>query len=127
MTTTLMTVLLAVGIAAPGPSPLARQDKPQDVAGAWALSVETAQGTGNPTVTLKQDGEKLTGLYSSQVFGEQAVAGTIKGNAITFSFSATIEGNALTVTYTGTAEKDTMKGKVTIGDMGEGTFTGKRK
>ena len=33
----------------------------------------------------------------------------------------------LGVTYTGTVEKDTMKGKVTLGDAAEGTFTGKKK
>jgi hypothetical protein len=103
------------------------QDKPADVAGAWALTVETAQGTGTPSVTFKQDGEKLTGTYSSQVFGEQKVAGTIKANAITFSFAATLEGTTLTVTYSGTVDKDTMKGKVVVGDLGEGSFTGKKK
>jgi hypothetical protein len=105
----------------------ARQDAPADVAGAWALSVETAQGTGTPSVTFKQDGETLTGTYVSQIFGEQKVTGTIKGAAITFSFTGTMEGNTFTVTYAGTVEKDTMKGKVTIGDLGEGTFTGKKK
>ena len=103
------------------------QDKPADVAGAWALTVETQGGTGSPSVTFKQDGEKLTGMYSSAVFGEQKVTGTIKGNAITFSFVGSIEGNTMTVTYSGTVEKDTMKGKVTLGELGEGTFTGKKK
>ena len=102
-------------------------EKPADVAGAWALTVETAQGTGAPSVTFKQDGEKLTGTYSSQVFGEQTVTGTMKGNAITFSFTGSVEGTTFTVTYSGTVDKDTMKGKVTLGDLGEGTFTGKRK
>ena len=89
--------------------------------------METAQGTGSPSVTFKQDGDKLTGTYSSQVFGEQPVTGTVKGDAITFSFTGSVEGNSMTVTYTGTVEKDTMKGKVTIGDLGEGTFTGKKR
>jgi hypothetical protein len=102
-------------------------DKPADVAGAWAITVETDQGTGTPSVTFKQEGEKLTGTYSSQVFGEQAVTGTVKGNAITFQFTASIEGNKLTVVYSGTVEKDTMKGKVALGDLGEGTFTAKKK
>jgi hypothetical protein len=31
------------------------------------------------------------------------------------------------VTYTGTVENGTMKGKVTLGDLGEGTFTGKKQ
>jgi hypothetical protein len=102
-------------------------DKPADVAGAWAITVETGQGSATPSVTLKQDGEKLTGTYSSQLFGEQPVTGSIKGNAITFQFTATVEGNSLTVVYSGTVEKDTMKGKVVLGDLGEGTFTAKKK
>jgi hypothetical protein len=106
---------------------LAQSEKPANVAGAWALTVETGQGTGTPSVTFKQDGEKLTGTYSSEVFGEQQVTGTIKGNAITFGFEGTIQGTTITVTYNGTVEKDTMKGKVKLGDLGEGTFTGKKK
>ena len=31
------------------------------------------------------------------------------------------------VVYTGTLEKDALKGSVTLGEMGEGTFTAKRK
>jgi hypothetical protein len=102
-------------------------DKPADVAGSWAITVETGQGTGTPSVTFKQDGEKLTGTYSSQVFGEQSVTGTVKGNAITFQFTASIEGNSVTVVYSGAVDKDTMKGKVVLGDFGEGTFTAKKK
>lgn len=142
MTTTLSAVVLAVvlhvsasptGLAIGGARNAAAvfdtagQEKPHDVAGTWALTVETAQGTGNPSVTLKQDGEKLTGNYSSPLFGEQPVTGSIKGNAFTFSFTGSIEGTTLTVTYTGTVEKDTMKGKVVLGELGEGTFTGKKK
>jgi hypothetical protein len=103
------------------------QDKPVDVAGKWALTVETAGGTGTPSVDLKQDGETLTGTYSSEVFGEQTVAGTIKGAAITFGFTTEFQGNKVTVTYSGTADATTMRGKVTIGDLGEGTFTGKKQ
>ena len=32
-----------------------------DVTGTWTFEVTTAQGAGTPTVTLKQDGETLTG------------------------------------------------------------------
>ena len=105
----------------------APQSKPVDVAGKWALTVETSGGTGTPSVELKQDGETLTGTYSSQVFGEQKVTGTIKDNAITFGFKTSFQGSDVTVTYTGTADTSTMKGKVTVGDLGEGTFTGKKQ
>jgi hypothetical protein len=127
MMTTCSTLLLAIVLVLPSGVAGVQQDKPRDVAGVWALTVETAQGTGNPTLTLKQEGATLTGTYLSQVFGEQSVTGSMKGDAITFTFTVSIEGNTVTVTYSGTVEKDTMKGKVAFGDMGEGTFTGKKK
>jgi hypothetical protein len=36
------------------------------------------------------------------------------------------QGADLSVTYQGTVAVDTMKGKVSLGDLGEGTFTGKK-
>jgi hypothetical protein len=91
------------------------------------LTVQTSGGSGTPRVEFTQDGETLTGNYSSQVFGEQKVTGTIKGNAITFGFTTSFQGATVTVTYTGTADTTTMKGKVTVGDLGDGTFTGKKR
>lgn len=41
--------------------------------------------------------------------------------------TVSVQGGTVTVTYTGTATPTTMKGKVVVGDLGEGTFTGKRQ
>jgi len=120
-------LVFRLGFPVPVLAGAAGQDKPVDVSGNWALTVETSGGTGTPSVELKQDGETLTGNYSSQVFGEQKVTGTIKGNAITFGFKASFQGNDVTVTYTGTVEGATMKGKVILSGLGEGTFTGKKQ
>jgi hypothetical protein len=121
-------VVLAAAVTLPARVPATgAQDKPADVAGTWAITVEIGGNTGTPTLTLKQDGEKLTGTYASQVFGEQKVTGSIKGNDITFGFTASLEGNNVTVTYTGTVDKATMKGKVALGELGEGTFTAKKQ
>jgi hypothetical protein len=125
--TLLVTIAAALTLPALRVAYGAPQDKPADVAGKWALTVETAGGTGTPTVELKQDGEALTGTYSSTVFGEQKVTGTIKGTAITFGFKTSFQGSDVAVTYTGMADASTMKGKVTVGDIGEGTFTGKKQ
>ena len=109
------------------PAQAEKQADKVDVTGAWAFTIETGGGTGTPSVTFKQDGEKLTGHYSSQVLGERDFTGTVKGNAINFTVEADIQGQAVKVVYSGTVEKDTMKGKVVLGELGEGTFTGKRK
>ena len=99
-----------------------------DVSGKWAFSVQTDAGTGTPTVTLKQDGETLTGHYSSATLGEADLTGSVKGKDIKFNFSADLQGTALQVAYTGTVEdKDSLKGTVDIGGLGQGTFTAKRQ
>lgn len=96
-----------------------------DVTGTWAFQVETSGGSGTPTMTLKQDGEKLTGHYSGQL-GEAPLTGTVKGNAVEFTIDVKLDNNTVQVVYTGTAEKDSMKGTVKLGDF-DGTFTAKRK
>jgi len=96
-----------------------------DVTGKWSMTVETQAGTGNPTFDLKQEGSTITGQYSGQL-GEAPVTGTVKGNEVTFGFKVSGQGQELEVTYTGTVEGDTMKGKVSLGDFGDGTFTGKK-
>ena len=55
------------------------------------------------------------------------MTGTLKGSAITFGFTGDVQGTRVTVTYTGTVENGTMKGKVTLGDLGEGTFTARKR
>ena len=99
-----------------------------DLTGKWLFTVETTAGTGTPTVTLKQDGEKLTGHYSSTNLGEADLTGTVKGQSVNFTFEGNVQGNAVPVTYAATIEsKDAMKGKVEIVGLGEGTFTAKRQ
>lgn len=97
-----------------------------NVTGKWVLDVQTDAGTGNPTLLLKQDGEKLTGRYSGQL-GDTDLTGTIKGNEFTFSFSGDLQGQQFTVTYKGIVEKDTMKGTLDLAGMATGTFTGKKQ
>src|SRR6266704_701060 len=82
-----------------------------DISGSWQFTVETSQGTGNPTVTLKQEGEALTGTFVSQILGEAKLTGTVKGNAIEFAFEGDAGGQTLKVNYKGTIESPTtMKG-----------------
>ncbi|MGH9751817.1 MAG: hypothetical protein ACREA2_03455 [Blastocatellia bacterium] len=96
-----------------------------DITGAWSVAVETEAGSGNPSFTFKQEGEKLTGKYKG-AFGEADLTGTVKGDKIEFSFkvSGQVEG---TVIYTGATDGKTMKGKVNLAGVGEGTFSGKKQ
>jgi hypothetical protein len=105
----------------------AAQTPKVDVTGKWAFNVETAAGSGTPTMTFKQDGEKLTGHYSGQL-GESDLTGTVKGADISFTFTIDAQGTMIKATYSGTVEnKDAIKGKVVLEGLGDGTFTAKRQ
>lgn len=98
-----------------------------DVTGKWTFNVETGAGSGTPTMTFKQEGEKLTGHYSGQL-GEADLAGTVKGQTVEFKFTVDVGGQQLNCVYSGAVDgKDSMKGKVDLVGLGEGTFTAKRQ
>ena len=97
-----------------------------NISGNWAFEVQTEQGSGSPSFTFKQDGEKLTGTYKG-AFGEGPVEGTVKGNAINFNVKVNAQGQDVVISYTGTIESGSMKGSVKLGDLGTGTWTAKRQ
>jgi len=97
-----------------------------NVTGVWDFAVETSQGSGSPTFTFKQDGEKLTGSYKGQ-FGEAPLMGTVKGSDIKFVIKVSAQGQDMTITYSGKIESNnSMKGTAALGELGEANWTGKR-
>lgn len=99
-----------------------------DVTGTWILDVQTGQGGGTPTVTFEQDGENLTGHYSSDQLGEADLTGSVQGRDIRFTFDVSVQGMGFTVTYAGTVEgEDAMSGEIDLGGAASGTFTGERQ
>jgi hypothetical protein len=128
MTKTIICRILATLIVLATVASSADAQKPKfDVTGTWAFEVQTDQGAGSPTISFKQDGDKLTGHYAG-TFGESDLTGTVSGADISFSFNASVQGISLTSTYKGTVESETaMKGTVTIEQVGGGTFTAKKK
>jgi hypothetical protein len=101
--------------------------EPAKVAGVWKFTVELEVGTGHPTVTLKQDGEKLTGTYDGR-YGAAPIEGTVKENKIEFTVSMTAEGAAVTGVFSGVVEGEGenqgMHGSVAFDQAGEGTWSG---
>jgi hypothetical protein len=83
-----------------------------NVAGEWDFTVETQAGTGTPHFSLTQDGSNVTG--------------TVKGNELTINFKVNAQGTDLAITYTGEVDGSSIKGKVSLGELGEGSFTGKK-
>ena len=94
-----------------------------DLTGTWAFSVVTANGTGTPTVTLKQDGAKLTGTYTSSRMGTRPLSGSVKGDSVSF----VLEGGEVPLTFMGVVvDANAMKGIVDFAGEGGATFTASR-
>ena len=112
---------------APGqdPKPEEGQEKPATMTGTWAIEANHSAGTSTPTATITQTGEKLSGKYVGS-YGEAPLTGSIKGSEFTFRVEIGTE-QKVEVVYTGTLDGNTIKGSLTMGEMGEGTFSGKRK
>lgn len=129
MTRSRFLLALLAGVVAlmlPARVPLAAQQAP-NVTGKWAFSVVTENGTGTPTVTLKQDGEKLTGTYESPRLGVRQIEGTIKGRDVRFVLANGEGGDSPVLTFIGVVVgTNEMKGELDMGGMGSATFTAKR-
>ena len=97
-----------------------------DVAGEWEMTSEGRQGPRTQTITIEQDGEKITVTMEGRM-GEMTGEGTLKGNEIEWSFVRETPRGEFTLAYRGTVEGDTMSGTVAMGDFGEREWTAKKK
>jgi hypothetical protein len=90
-----------------------------DVTGTWNATVDLGGQGGSPTFVFKQDGEKITGTYQG-AFGEAPLTGTVKGDKISFDFTA----QDAKIHYEGTvnAAGTEMKGTCDYGGQASGTF-----
>ncbi len=98
----------------------------EDVSGSWELTVETQHGTATPSMTLKQDGERISGTYHGRM-GDTALQGTLRGKSIQFSVRLKFRDQSFLVTYTGTVEGGSMKGTVQFGESSSGTWAARRR
>jgi hypothetical protein len=97
-----------------------------DVTGTWIMSVQTSAGSGSPTFVLVQKGEALSGSYRGQL-GEAQVTGTVKNDEVTIEYKVDGQAGSLAVKYSGKTDGKTMSGKVSLGQLGDGTFTGTKQ
>ena len=97
-----LSVLLAVVAGA-----AAAQDKPANVAGSWTINVSGETGSAKQSMTLTQDGGKITGTFKGPR-QSGTIDGTVGGNNIKFHVTAGIP-----LDYTGTVDGDSMSGTMT--------------
>ena len=119
-TSTLFTTLLALATGAVLTLGAASVAQAADATGTWTWSRPGRQGgeAQKMTLTLKADGEKLTGTLTSP--GRQGgdpvkteiSDGKVKGDEVSFSVTREYNGNKMTTKYSGKVSADTIKGTV---------------
>jgi hypothetical protein len=92
-----------------------------NISGKWEVQVEGYGAPRTQKFELKQKGEDLSGVYAGK-FGESKVTGTVKDSAVEFEMRVIEKEQIVTVHYTGVATDDGIKGTVTFGDLGKGTW-----
>ncbi|WP_309672110.1 hypothetical protein [Gemmatimonas sp.] len=96
-----------------------------DLTGSWTFEVVTENGTGVSAVAMTQQGDSLSGTYTSGRMGTLPFKGIVKGQ--TFTFAANTSGGA-TFTFSGSiVDADHLKGDLDFGGQGGATFNGTRK
>jgi hypothetical protein len=120
MARSLSLVLAALVLAVPAAAQSA------DASGKWQVTFTTPQGPNTVALTLKKDGEKLTGTLSGPQ-GDLPVEGTQKEAAISLSFSVQGNNGALVIAMSGTQDGDAMRGTVDYGGRAQGEWAGTRE
>ena len=106
----------------------------QGASGTWTLNVNLG-GSGNErqelsaTLTLQQQGERLTGSLQGQLGSGSVASGTVTGSDVNFTVPITLPAPASQTTdaiFTGTITGGEMRGTVQVVGRGNGTFTATR-
>jgi hypothetical protein len=96
------------------------------VTGKWLMTLDMSMGTASPTLTIKQDGDKLTGTYAGR-YGTFDITGKMKGRIFEFSFQMN-EAHPVSICFTGevTADGQKLEGTAVLAEMGEATWTAEK-
>jgi hypothetical protein len=98
---------------------------PSDVSGNWRVEFATPTGDFGTTVTLNQDGGKLTGRAVNED-GEFPVEGTVDEDQVTFAWTVPEQGGQMQITVKGKIAGEYITGTARLGNVGEGSMEARR-
>jgi hypothetical protein len=96
------------------------------ISGDWDVTLQTPMGDNTFQVSMKQDGDKLSGVLKSPMGELPFTGGTLTGSDLKFAFEIDAQGNKIVITMTGKVAGDVILGKADFGGFGEGDWTAKR-
>ena len=98
-----------------------------NLSGAWTVNLNLGQGDRTITLTLQQEGERLTGSIAGPLgAGEISNASASSAGEVRFTVALNVEGQTKEATFTGTFANNQIRGNVAIVGSAPGTFTATR-
>lgn len=98
----------------------ARDDKKADPVGTWKCETVVGETKRESTLTIKKDGDKLSGTMTWQDKKESKLKDVkLKDGELTFSAEREIQDNTVTIKYKVKVEGDKLKGKAELDFGGE--------
>ena len=97
------------------------------LAGSWTVIVNLGQGDRTISLTLQQEGERITGSISGPLgAGEISNGSASNTGEVRFTVSVNVEGQTKEATFTGNLANNQIRGNVAIVGSAPGTFTATR-
>jgi hypothetical protein len=84
------------------------------IAGKWQLTMDTPHGAMQGSLTLQQDGPKITGTCDMQHIGSLSLTGKLDDNKL--SLNMEVPDNQMKVAITGTVDGNKMTGTTEFGN-----------
>ncbi|HZP03985.1 MAG TPA: PLP-dependent transferase [Terracidiphilus sp.] len=106
-------------------NPIVAQGAPSQVAGAWAVEIKFARGTGQQRFTLQQDGHVLTGSQAGEIY-QATLKGIVHADHVELRSAMKVPGNSIPWNFVGVAKGDSIAGTVNMGEYGDATWTAVR-
>ena len=127
-TSVIMSVLTLIAVASTASATMSWQPKQPNpradaISGAWDAELITDDNTAQLTLTLKLEGNKVTGSYESSHLGSGAIKG---GSWVNNKLTITVETSHAPLTLTGALQNGKLVGEWDAGHM-QGKWEAKKK
>ena len=96
------------------------------VDGTYEITVDTPMGAQSITLTLKTDGNALSGKIDSPMGAQEFSGGNVSGDDISWNMEIESPMGKMNLEYKGKVTGDDITGEVKAGDFGSSPFKGRR-
>ena len=96
------------------------------LSGTWTMMINLGQGERPATLTLQQEGDRITGSIAGSFGAGEISNAATTGDEVRFTVTLQVEGQTREATFTGTHSANEIRGTVSIVGSAPGSFTATR-